>query len=62
MTARSARAAEVGFRKILATIRADNPGAIAFYRTQGFERVGTLRAHALVRGRFVDEVLMERLT
>jgi len=47
--------------EIETTIRADNPNAIAFYRAQGFEPVGTLRAHALVRGRYLDEVLMERL-
>ena len=42
-------------------MRSDNPNAIAFHSALGFERVGALRAHALVRGRYLDEVLMERL-
>ena len=50
----------LGFRKIIATIRADNPGALAFYRRQGFELVGTAREHAYLGGRYVDEVLMEK--
>lgn len=54
-------AAAQGFRKISATIRADNPGAIAFYQRQGFRRIGIARQHALVRGRYVDEILAEKL-
>jgi L-amino acid N-acyltransferase YncA len=53
-------AAEVGFTKLMATIRADNPRAIAFYLSQGFGVIGTARRHALVRGRYVDEVLAEK--
>ena len=49
-----------GFRKISATIRADNPGAVAFYASQGFRRIGIARQHALVRGRYLDEVLAEK--
>lgn len=51
-----------GYRKILAMIRADNPQAVAFYQRQGFGMIGTAREHALVQGRYVDEVLMERFT
>lgn len=50
-----------GFRKLSATIRADNPHAVAFYLRQGFRLIGTAQQHALIRGRYVDEVLAERL-
>ena len=49
-----------GFRKLSAAIRADNPRAAAFYRGQGFRRVGVAREHAFIEGKYVDEVLMER--
>ena len=48
-----------GFRKLRATIRADNPGAIAFYHSIGFETIGIAKAHAWVEGRYVDEVIAE---
>lgn len=54
-------ARQQGFRKISATIRADNPRAVAFYRRLGFRLIGILREHALVRGGYVDEVLAEKL-
>jgi putative acetyltransferase len=39
----------------------DNVAALALYRKFGFDREGTLRAHALRDGRFVDSHLMARL-
>ncbi|MHC4548176.1 MAG: GNAT family N-acetyltransferase [Planctomycetota bacterium] len=54
-------ARERGFLKIGATIRADNRAAVSFYRSQGFRIIGTAGRHAFLRGRFVDEILMERL-
>ena len=53
-------AKEQGFLKIGATVRADNPQAIAFYRSQGFQVIGTAQKHALVGGVYLDEILMER--
>jgi len=50
-----------GFFKIIATVRADNPEAVSFYRDQGFNVIGIARKHALVRGEYLDEVLMEHL-
>jgi L-amino acid N-acyltransferase YncA len=50
-----------GYRKIMATVRADNPGAQEFYRRQGFRMIGLAHRHARVRGMFVDEILFERL-
>ena len=53
-------ATRLGFIKISATIRADNPRAVAFYLSQGFRIVGTAERHALIRGKYVDEVLAEK--
>ncbi len=53
-------ATRLGFVKISATIRADNPRAVSFYLSQGFRIVGTAQRHALIGGRYVDEVLAER--
>ncbi len=49
-----------GFAKVMASIRADNDGAVAFYKGRGFEIIGTARRHAFVRGEFLDEILAER--
>ncbi len=49
-----------GFTKLMATIRADNPNALAFYTALGFRTVGVAERHARVRGRYVDEILAER--
>lgn len=49
-----------GYEKIFTFVRADNPGALAAYRNQGFSIVGRARRHAKLRGRYVDEVLIEK--
>ena len=49
-----------GFLKLRATIRADNPQAMAFYQSQGFKVVGTAM-NAFVGGRYIDEVVAERV-
>jgi len=54
-------ARKLGYLKIIATIRVDNLEAVSFYRKQGFKEIGIARKHALVRGEYLDEVLMERL-
>ena len=48
-----------GFTKICATVRSDNPGAISFYRSLGFEIIGTARKHAYIGGKYIDEILAE---
>ena len=55
--------AEVGavILDAVARVKADNPQALAFYRSQGFRTIGTAERHVRVGGRFVDEVLLERL-
>ena len=55
-----AAARELGFRKLSATIRADNPAALAFYQGLGFRVIGVAQRHALLRGQYVDEVLAEK--
>jgi hypothetical protein len=50
-----------GYEKIFTFIRADNPAALATYRTQGFEVVGTARGHAKIDGRYIDEILIEKM-
>jgi len=53
-------AKEQGFLKLRATVRADNPLALAFYQSQGFEIIGTAKQHAFFQGRYIDEVLLEK--
>lgn len=53
-------AKERGFQKLMAAIRADNPHAISFYQSQGFEQIGTAKRHVQLRGRYIDEVFMEK--
>ena len=55
-----AEARRRGFRKLVAYVRADNPGALAAYLAHGFRVVGTARAQALINGRYVDETFIER--
>ena len=55
------QAKDLGFLKICATVRADNRQAVSFYVSQGFGIIGTALRHAFVRGKHVDEILMERL-
>jgi L-amino acid N-acyltransferase YncA len=53
-------AKELGFTKIMATIRADNPRAVSFYLGQGFRIIGTAQKHVFMKGRYIDEILAER--
>lgn len=54
-----AHARQVGFAKFVVAVRADNPGAQAFYRALGFQPCGRLTRQAFVDGRYVDELLFE---
>ena len=54
------QAKEQGFRKITAMIRADNPSAVSFYESQGFKIIDTLKKHAFVGGKYIDEILAEK--
>ncbi len=50
-----------GYEKIFTYVRADNPAALAAYLKQGFRIVGTAFRHAKLRGRYVDEIVIEKL-
>ena len=53
-------AKELGFLKLRATVRGDNPQALSFYQSQGFELIGVAQKQAFLHGRYVDEILLER--
>jgi RimJ/RimL family protein N-acetyltransferase len=53
-------AKEKGFEKFFAFVRADNPGALSFYKRIGFEVIGIAKRHAKINGRYIDEVMIER--
>jgi L-amino acid N-acyltransferase YncA len=49
-----------GFLKLRATVRSDNPYALVFYQSQGFEQIGIAKQHAYLRGKYIDEILLEK--
>ena len=49
-----------GYEKIFTYLRADNPGALATYRRHGFRVVGTAQRQVKIRGRYIDELIIER--
>ena len=59
-TATFAAAIRHGYRKLVAYVRADTPDALAAYTAHGFRIVGTARAQALIGGRYIDEIFIER--
>jgi|SRR5712671_763663 len=50
-----------GYEKIFTYIRADNPVALAAYESQGFRIVGRAHRQAKLHGRYIDEVIVERM-
>jgi L-amino acid N-acyltransferase YncA len=53
-------AKEKGYEKFIAFVRADNAAGLAFYKRIGFEVIGVAKRHAKIKGRYIDEVLIER--
>lgn len=51
----------IGYEKIFTFIRADNSAALAAYLRQGFRIVGTAQRQAKIRGRYIDEMIVEKL-
>ncbi len=51
----------LGFRKLRATIRADNPGALAFYQAMGFREIRGARRQIILNERKIDQVWLEKL-
>ncbi len=54
-------ASRKGYEKIFTFVRADNSAALQTYLHQGFRIVGTAEKQAKINGRFVDEVIIEKL-
>ena len=58
---RSRRARRKGYEKFFTYVRADNEPALQTYLRQGFRIVGTAERHAKIDGRYVDEIVIEKL-
>jgi dephospho-CoA kinase len=54
-----AAARELGFSKLVVSVRADNPGAQEFYAALGFQPCGRLARQAFIDGRWLDELIYE---
>ena len=50
-----------GYEKFFTYVRADNEPALQTYLGQGFRVVGTAARHARIDGRYVDEIVIEKL-
>jgi L-amino acid N-acyltransferase YncA len=50
----------LGYEKVFTYVRADNVASLAFHLKLGFRIVGTAERQAKVRGRYVDEIVIER--
>ena len=53
-------AKEKGYEKFIAFVRADNVSGLAYYKRIGFEAIGVAKRHAKIKGRYIDEVLIEK--
>jgi L-amino acid N-acyltransferase YncA len=54
-------AASKGYEKIFTFVRADNRSALATYQSQGFRIVGTAQRQAKLNGKYVDEIIIEKI-
>jgi L-amino acid N-acyltransferase YncA len=50
-----------GYEKIFTFVRSDNAAALAAYLAHGFRTVGTAEKHAKIDGRYVDEIMIEKI-
>ena len=56
-----AAAIEKGYEKLFTYVRVDNDAALQAYRRQGFRVVGVAERHARLGGRYVDEIVIEKI-
>lgn len=49
-----------GYEKVFAYVRGDNKSALAAYLNYGFGVIGTAKRHAKIKGKYVDEILIEK--
>jgi L-amino acid N-acyltransferase YncA len=54
------RARRQGYEKLFTYVRADNEASLAFHLKLGFRIVGRAERQAKVKGRYVDEIIIER--
>ena len=50
-----------GFEKFFSYVRADNEAGLQTYLSQGFRIVGTAERQAKIDGRYIDEVVIEKV-
>ena len=50
-----------GYEKLFTYVRADNETGLQTYLRQGFRIVGTAARHAKIDGRYVDEIVIEKV-
>lgn len=50
-----------GYEKFFSYVRADNHAGLETYLRQGFRRIGTAERHAIIDGRYIDEVVIEKV-
>ena len=50
-----------GYEKLFSYVRADNSAGLNAYLKHGFRIVGTAERHAKIGGRYIDEILIEKL-
>ena len=55
-----AAAVAKGYEKIFTFVRADNSAALQAYLRHGFHIIGTAGRQARVRGKYIDEVIIEK--
>ena len=51
-----------GYEKIFAYVRGDNLTALATYLKHDFRMIGSAQKQAKINGKYVDEILIEKLT
>jgi L-amino acid N-acyltransferase YncA len=50
-----------GYEKFFTYVRADNEAALQTYLRQGFRVVGRAERHAKIDGRYIDEIVIEKV-
>jgi L-amino acid N-acyltransferase YncA len=50
-----------GYEKFFSYVRADNEAALQAYLGRGFRVVGAAERHAKIDGRYIDEIVIEKL-
>jgi L-amino acid N-acyltransferase YncA len=54
-------ARQKGYEKFFSYVRADNDAGLQTYLRQGFRIVGSAERHARIDGRYIDEIVIEKI-